>query len=116
MPVLVAEVVQWEIEFRCFVLDRQVKTMSIYLWNGELQRDVQFYSSDDEQEEVLRFAQTVLADSSVNVPRSFVLDVGTISGRGWAVVELNSSWGAGIYGCDPKMVLEVVRYSAELVQ
>lgn len=111
MPVLVAEIVHWEKEFRCFVLDRQVKTLSIYLRKGELQRDAQFFTSDEEQQEALRFAQAVLADPSVNVPRSFVLDVGVISGRGWAVVELNTSWGAGIYGCDPKMVLEVIRHS-----
>ena len=37
-PVLVQEVVKWEKEFRCFVLDRQLRTFSVYLRNGELQR------------------------------------------------------------------------------
>jgi hypothetical protein len=37
------------------------------------------------------------------------MDVGVIQHRGWAVVELNAAWGAGIYGCDPDEVLEVVR-------
>jgi hypothetical protein len=35
--------------------------------------------------------------------------VGLIAGRGWAVVEANHCWGAGIYGCDPPAVLEVLR-------
>jgi hypothetical protein len=35
-PVLVAEVVGWEKEFRCFVLDREPCALSIYLRNGEL--------------------------------------------------------------------------------
>jgi hypothetical protein len=35
-----------------------------------------------------------------------------IAGRGWAVVEQNSAWGAGIYGCDPEKVLAVLRHAA----
>ena len=35
-PVLVAEPVRWEVEFRCFVLDRRVVTLSAYLRDGEL--------------------------------------------------------------------------------
>jgi hypothetical protein len=31
-----------------------------------------------------------------------------IKGRGWAVVEPNECWGAGIYGCSPVKVLEVL--------
>jgi ATP-grasp domain, R2K clade family 2 len=44
--------------------------------------------------------------------RAVALDVGIIRGRGWAVVELNSAWGAGIYGCDPARVLEVLQAAA----
>ncbi|MEP0802688.1 hypothetical protein NDI37_21395 [Funiculus sociatus GB2-A5] len=39
------------------------------------------------------------------------MDVGVIQGRGWAVVEQNAAWGAGLYGCDPIEVLEVLRYA-----
>jgi hypothetical protein len=38
-----------------------------------------------------------------------VLDVGVIGERGWAVIETNAAWGSGIYGCDPKAVLQVIR-------
>jgi hypothetical protein len=55
------------------------------------------------------FARTLLADAQVAVPPAFVLDVGNIARRGWAVVEANSAWGAGIYGCDPAQVLRVLR-------
>jgi hypothetical protein len=33
-PVLAAEIVSWEKEFRCFILDRRVRTISIYLRGG----------------------------------------------------------------------------------
>jgi hypothetical protein len=46
----------------------------------------------------------------VLLPRATVLDIGVI--QGWAVVELNAAWGAGIYGCNPEAVLDVVRYAA----
>lgn len=34
--------------------------------------------------------------------------MGRIDGRGWAVVEANAAWGAGLYGCDPEEVLKVL--------
>ena len=37
-----------------------------------------------------------------------MLDVGLIKGRGWAVVEPNECWGAGVYGCMPSKILEVL--------
>jgi hypothetical protein len=38
-----------------------------------------------------------------------VLDAGMIRGHGPAVVEANEASGAGIYGCDPRDVLDVLR-------
>ena len=111
-PVLVAEIVQWEKEFRCFVLDRMPLTLSIYLRGNELQRQNDFAASERELQDAQSFIHTMLADSAVKIPRAVVIDVGIISGRGWAVVELNSAWGSGIYGCAPEKVLEVLRYSA----
>ncbi len=112
MPVLVAEVITWEKEFRCFILDRTLRTFSIYLRNGALQREHEFASTDVEADELAQFVNQVLRDERVPLPRATVLDVGVIQGRGWAVVELNAAWGAGIYGCDPEEVLDVVRYAA----
>lgn len=114
-PVLVQEVVKWEKEFRCFVLDRQLRTLSVYLRNGELQRANDFAMPDDESAEVTAFVSRVLADERVDLPRTAVLDVGVIADRGWAVVEQNAAWGSGLYGCDPAEVLGVLRHSAVVV-
>jgi hypothetical protein len=108
-PVLVAEVVVWEKEFRCFILDRRRRTISVYLRGGELQRERNFAATESELSEAESFVRTVLADERVDLPRAAVLDVGVIAGRGWAVVEQNAAWGSGIYGCDPVQVLEVIR-------
>lgn len=111
-PVLVAEVVTWEKEFRCFVLDRDPRTLSVYLRHGELQRDRDFAATDAELAEAEALVRSVVADARVDLPRAAVLDVGVIAGRGWAVVEQNSAWGSGLYGCDPQSVLEVIRHAA----
>ena len=111
-PVLVAEVVSWEVEFRCFVLNGRPHTTSIYERSGELQRDYGFPASEAEIEEAESFVQAVLADHRVKVCPATVLDVGVIRGRGWAVIEQNGAWGSGIYGCNPVRVLEVLRHAA----
>lgn len=108
MPVLVSEIVQWQKEFRCFILNRKLQTFSVYLRNGELQEDSGFVSSADEELQLQAFLDKLLADSEVDLPHAVVIDVGLIEGRGWACVELNAAWGAGIYGCDPALVLPVL--------
>lgn len=104
--VLVSEPVKWIKEFRCFAVDGKVATTSIYLRNGELQRQHDFYASEQELIEAKDFAQSVL-DNTIT-PNPIVIDVGVIEDKGWAVVEINAAWGSGIYGCDPKQVLRVL--------
>jgi ATP-grasp domain, R2K clade family 2 len=109
-PVLVAEPVTWILEFRCFVLDRKVLTLSPYLRRRELAQtsDGNWPATNVETDEASAFSQNILADSSIRLPPAVALDVGIIENRGWAVVEANAPWGSGIYGCDPNEVLRVV--------
>jgi hypothetical protein len=113
MPVLVSEIVSREVEYRGFVLDRRLRTISVYLRGGELQRDLGFAAPSEERQAAEAFLDEVLADPRVELSRAAVVDVGVIKGRGWAVVERNAAWGSGIYGCDPRQVLEVIRHAAE---
>lgn len=110
-PVLVSEPVAWSVEFRCFVLERELVTLSPYLRDGELCRadDGSWPATDAEVHEAKAFLGAVLADNRVSLPPAVVVDVGMITGRGWAVVEANAAWGSGIYGCDPSGILEVLR-------
>jgi hypothetical protein len=114
MPVLVSDVVQWEKEFRCFVLDRRLCTYSLYSRYGELQRDQGFESDEAEDRELEAFVGQLLADGRVDLPPAIVIDVGFIAGAGWACVELNAAWGAGIYGCDPKAALQVIARAGQV--
>jgi hypothetical protein len=113
MPVLIAEVVDWTREFRCFILDRELRTFSVYLREGELQRETGFTHSGEEAHQLRGFLMSVLDDERVDLPRAAVLDLGVIRDRGWAVVEQNAAWGSGIYGCDPVEVLHVLLHATE---
>jgi hypothetical protein len=42
------------------------------------------------------------------LPRTVVVDVGFVDGRGWCVIEFNAVWGAGLNGCDPNKVLPAI--------
>lgn len=112
-PVLVVEPVEWTVEYRCFVLDREVVTLSPYLRGGDLAQDEfgAWPALPSEVAEATASAARVLGDSTVNVPPAFVLDIGILRRRGWAVIEANPAWGAGVYGCDPVQVLSVVARS-----
>ena len=111
MTVLVADPVQWDVEFRCFCLDGRVQTLSPYLRSGILAKIDDYKMTSDEQTIVTEFTENVLATTDAFSPRAIVIDVGQIKGKGWAVVEANAAWGSGIYGCDPDAVLDVIRHA-----
>lgn len=108
MPVLVSDIVRWTCEFRCFIHDRTLVACSIYSRDGALQKDNGFACTAAELSEVHAFVDALLGDASVDLPAATVVDVGLIEDRGWAAVEQNAAWGAGIYGCDPDAVLDVL--------
>lgn len=111
LPVLVQEVVEWTIEFRCFVLERKVAAVSAYWRDGQLAKssDGLWLATDTELNEATQFCEKVLRDPNVSVPDAIVLDVGMTRNCGWAVIECNAAFAAGIYGCDPVAVLSVLR-------
>lgn len=112
-PVLVSEPVKWEVEFRCFMLDGEVRTLSPCLRNGRLAREDEFAAKETELGAARSFAQEAAAHPTSRLPRAVVIDVGIITNQGWAVVEANAAWGSGIYGCDPDAVLDVIRHAIE---
>ena len=47
---------------------------------------------------------------------AFVVDVGLVEGRGWAVVEFNPAWCSGLLGADPAAVLGVLERACREVE
>jgi hypothetical protein len=111
LAVLSQEVVEWPLEFRCFILNRRVITVSPYWRDGELAQgeDESWKANDAEMKAATQFCESVLLDPNVFVPEAVVIDVGMIKNQGWAVIESNAAWGSGTYGCDGPKVLSVLR-------
>lgn len=110
LPVLVQEVVEWQIEFRCFILNRRVVTLSPYWRDGRLAKaeDGTWPATPVELKAAQEFCELALADTLIEVPEVVVVDVGFINHHGWAIVESNAAFSSGMYGCDPEKVLPLL--------
>ncbi len=110
MPVLVAEPVDFLAEFRCFVREGSVVATSPYLsfgrpvWRAWGQGGEKAAPSMD----AIDVCRRLLKANSPALPPAFVVDVGLVEGRGWAVVEFNPAWCSGLLGADPGAVLGVL--------
>jgi ATP-grasp domain, R2K clade family 2 len=115
VPVLISEIVRWQLEFRCFILDRKLITLSPYLRNhGKIETpDGEFPATDEEFSAATTFINALLATTTIPLPPTLVIDVGLTQDRGWAVIEANQVWGAGIYGCDPSAILPILRRACQ---
>ena len=91
-----SEVVEVNKEVRSFILDNKVK-------------DLAFYEGDGSIEEPRRFIRDFLAKCELDLPRTFVLDVGFNEKSGWFIIEFNSTWGAGLNYCKPENVIDCIR-------
>ena len=111
LTVIWSEPVNFTLEVRCFVLRGEVLSMSPYWRNGELaeaqDKSWPFFAS--EEQEARQFVGRYLREHTSDCPAACVVDVGIIDGRGWAIIEANPCWGAGLYGCSPNAALETGR-------
>ncbi|HTU18440.1 MAG TPA: ATP-grasp domain-containing protein [Gemmataceae bacterium] len=109
-PILVAEPVDFLAEFRCFVREGSVVATSPYLsfgrpvWRAYGQGGEKAAPSMD----AIVVCWRLLEAKSPTLPPAFVVDVGLVEGRGWAVVEFNPAWCSGLLGADPAAVLAVL--------
>ena len=107
--ILISEPVHFETEFRTFVLDGLVMDVSSYMANGvPTQTENGWLSFPALEEMAACFVEEMLLQPDVDSPKSFVVDVGMIAGKGWAVIEANESWYSGLYACDREKVLETI--------
>jgi hypothetical protein len=110
IDLIVSVPVTWQLEYRCFVLDRQVRTVACYWKDGEATKSSEGWPTISQHDaQALEFATQVLRNTTIDCPPAFVMDIGLIQDRGWAVLEANPAWASGVYGCSPDAVLSVVR-------
>lgn len=109
-PILVSDVVDFDVEIRCYVKDRVLRTAATYQWKGAV------YDTQKEKptlEEACLWVSKLLEDTRVPLPPAVVIDVGRIPGVGWAVVEANQAYASGVYSeADPAQVLSVLEQAS----
>lgn len=93
VEVVLSSIVNFQAEARSFVLNGAVLDTSIYEGIAPLAGARAF---------------TKEFCLEVPLPLTCVIDAGFIEGTGWAFVEANASWGAGLNGCDAERVLPAI--------
>jgi hypothetical protein len=114
-PVLLAEPVEWSAEYRCFIREGEIAAWSPYISFG---RPVwkpfgQGTLAAQAPASLSSFCHRLFSQSGVLFPPAFVMDVGLIEDRGWAVVEFNPAWCSGVLGADPTKVLAVLERACQ---
>lgn len=119
-PTLVSDVVQFDLEYRCFVLHGYVMTWSNYVCYENL-ADPKYWDMVPIMRGKKKFDRLMPYDFVQELCRSnivtepSVVDVGRIPGKGWSIIETNQAWASGLYGCDPMQALKVMEASCERV-
>lgn len=114
-PVLVSEIVEFEIEVRCYLLGRKLMTAGVYLTADYVLGESELRAFVGAQ----KWVQYLLDDSEVELPPASTLDVGFIPGQGWAVVEINQAYSSGVYmrgaglSADPSKILPVLQAASK---
>jgi hypothetical protein len=114
LPILVADPVDWEVEYRFVIVERRWVASSPYLRNGApaYVADGSWPAPPEEREDARAFLTQFLNDTAVALPAAVVVDIGRIRGAGWAVIEANAVWAAGLYGCEAAAVLPALARAA----
>ena len=84
-PIIISEIVQIKAEARMFVLDAKIQTFALY--------------EGFDESSLLDFANQFVEHNKL--PLTCVLDFALLDDLGWAFLEANPTWGAGLNNCNP---------------
>lgn len=94
--IICSEVVDIEKEVRVFVLKNQVMDLAYYEGQGDLMPP-------------RTFVQDFLQQNTLELPNTYVVDLGFNAKISWFIIEFNAAWGAGLNGCSPTKILPCIR-------
>jgi hypothetical protein len=57
------------------------------------------------------FLKKFIEENRALIPITCVIDLEYIYGRGWCIIELNATWGAGLNGCEANQVVSCLAFS-----
>lgn len=85
-----------EAEIRAFILNNEILDAAVYEGSADVNQAKEFLNQ-------------FISQGKVSLPHTCVIDLGFNSTNGWFIIELNSSWGAGLNSCDPQKVISGIR-------
>ncbi len=91
-----SDIISVDSEVRAFILDGKILDSALYEGSADLNLANQF---------LIDF----FGECSVDLPKSYVVDLGYNVTDGWFIIEFNSSWGAGLNSCKPDKVINGIR-------
>lgn len=94
--IIKSNIIEIESEVRAFILNNEILDMAIYEGNSDLNSAKEFLTD-------------FLQNCTIDLPKTYVIDLGHNQTNGWFVIEFNSSWGAGLNSCDPNKVIVGIR-------
>lgn len=94
--VITSETVTIEAEVRSFILNNNIQDLAFYEGTGNLQ-------------EAHSFIESFLENCSIELPSTYVMDIGFNSIHGWFIIEFNATWGSGLNNCNPKKVIPCIQ-------
>lgn len=108
----ISDVVDYIDEVRCFVLDGEVLTSSLYRIDKQSYQEVE-NPEDSNLDDRIRdtpleqYAQEIF-EKCKGLPRAIVMDFGRLKNGTWNLIEFNEAWASGLYYCDPERCFEVI--------
>jgi hypothetical protein len=94
--VIKSEIITIESETRAFILNNEIL-------------DIATYEGDADLTEAKVFLNNFLRHHTINLPVTYVIDLGYNKTNGWFLIEFNASWGAGLNGCNPDKIINAIR-------
>lgn len=98
--IICSSIVKVDKEVRAFILNRKIQDLAYYEGIGDL-------------EEPRIFIERLLHIPEIELPETFVMDVGYSKENNWFVIEFNSSWGSGLNSCKPERVIDCIRIATK---
>lgn len=111
VPVLVSEKVKFVSEYRCFVKNRRVVSISCYLMMKQINDPLNWYV---ETEPIVDFVNKMLEDPAIECAPGCVIDAGRFKNRDIAIIEQNPAYASGIYGCEIVASLDAIKASCDM--
>lgn len=106
-PILVHGQHDWKTKYRFVIINGKIATYCCYqlmqVFNQPSIWGMEFTANETT---AVGFMHSLLNHSKTAI--SCIIDVGFITGVGWAVVKTEPVWAADIYGCDPSKFLDAL--------